>query len=342
MSAALFSVTELLSLLGLIQSIYVIVYMMFRSGNWRYAIIPMAYFAVLSAAFLFDAAQTRWEWRFDDYALYQWALWFSGVPLGVLLIFQIAKTPALPSLKYLFLLLVIPVSLAFHGLDQEGEALFVYVSGLVLGALSLLTVWVRRDMLGGLITDPRAGGERFWLIIALIVIHVAFLTSTFAYVNEWLNYPDWALVRSLLGLGVVYIAATSLFRIYPQAVKIIRKSPVPEMSSDDRDIIDRLHVLFEREKVYQEPDFGRAELARELNVGEATLSRLVNQCYGKTIPQILNDYRVKDAQRLLVDTDAPINNIFQESGFSSMTTFNRVFKELTGLSPKEFRSINKI
>ncbi len=341
MTGQLFSFTEILSLLGLVQSVYVLVYMMFRSGNWKYAIVPMGYFITLGMAFLLDAAATRWEWRFEQYEFFQWLFWFSGVPLGTLLIFQIARTPDLPPFRYAALLLLIPLSLSLHYLDRASNDL-LYAAGLVAGALSLLTVWLRRDVLGsGLGTNPRLSGERFWLILALIVTHVAFLASTFAYLNDWLNYQDWTLVRNALGIGFVYIATTSLFRIYPQAIKFARKSPASNLSNDEQAVLDRLAALFEKEKVYQEPELGRAELARELGVGEATLSRIVNIHYGKTIPQILNDYRVQDAQRLLRETDVPINNVFAESGFSSITTFNRVFKELTGVSPKEFRSDNK-
>ena len=343
MHVGFFGIAEILSLLGLVQSVYVLVYMTFRSGNWRYAIIPIAYFTVLSGAFLLDAAQTRWQDNFVHYAFYQWALWFSGVPLGVLLIFQVARTPDLPPARYLLLLILIPLSLAFYFIDRDmkGDLDLVYVSGLVAGALALLAVWLRRDMLGGLVTEPHAGGERFWLILALIVIQTAFLASTFAHVSNWLDLSDWLLIRNVLGLGVVYISATSLFRIYPQAIKVARKQPDQEISADDQEIVARLQNLFERDKLYQEPDFGRAEMARELDIGEAVLSRIINKHYGKTIPQILNDYRVRDAKRLLVDTDAPISRVFMESGFSSMTTFNRVFKEQTGFSPKEYRSINK-
>ena len=56
------------------------------------------------------------------------------------------------------------------------------------------------------------------------------------------------------------------------------------------------------------------------------------------LPQFLNEFRVKDAQRLLKETDASIQNIFEESGFNSITTFNRVFKELSGDSPTEYRA----
>jgi AraC-like DNA-binding protein len=336
MSGPLFSFTEILSLLGLVQSVYVLVYMIFRSGNWKYAILPIAYFSMLALAFLSDAAATRWQGQIADYYFFQWLLWFSGVPLGTLLIFQIAKTPDLPPFRYCVLLLLIPLSLSLHFLERGDSGALMYAGGLVAGTLSLLTIWLRRDLLDSLTANLRKSGERFWLILALIVTQVAFLASTFAFLNNWLHEPQWIVVRNALGIGFVYIAATSLLRIYPQALKLDRKSS--NLSDDEQIIVNRLETLFEREKVYQEPDIGRTELARELAVGEATLSRIINLHYGKTIPQILNDYRVKDAQKLLRETDVSINDVFTESGFSSMTTFNRVFKELTGISPKEFRS----
>ena len=179
-------------------------------------------------------------------------------------------------------------------------------------------VWFRRDLLDNLASRTKFGGERFWLILAMIVTNVAFLAATLAYVSDVLSYHNWITIRTLLGIGFVYIGATGLFRIYPQAVKMDRK-PVPEgaLSSDDKLIIEKLQELLERDKVYQEESIGRAELARELNVGEATLSRIINIHYSKTIPQILNEYRVKDAQRLLRETDVPIQNIFSESGFNT-------------------------
>lgn len=333
----MFTLTETLSLLGLAQCVYVLVYMVLRSGSWRHALIPLAYFFSLSMAFLFDAAANRWQSHSDLYFLWQWALWFAGVPLGTLLVFQVAQTPELPSLKYYLLLLLIPLSLLPYPLIGMHD--MMYVAGLVLGALSLLTVWLRRDILDNLSGKSRLGGERFWLILAMIITNVAFLGSTLAYVSNWLSESEWGLVRTFLGIAFVYIGSTSLFRIYPQAVKLDRK-PVAEgvLSSDEHILLEKLETLFERDKIYQEPAIGRAEMARELDVGEATLSRIINIHYGKTIPQILNEYRVKDAQRLLKETAVPVQDVFAESGFNSITTFNRVFKELVGDSPKEYRA----
>lgn len=334
---AQFTLPEILSLLGLVQSVYVLVYMVLRSGSFVNAVIPSLYFLFLGMAFFLDAAADKWREGFDHYEAYQWLFWFSGIPLGALLIFQIANVTKPPRPKYFLLLLLIPITfLPGYFMDEQN---ILYVSGLVVGSFSLLAIWLRRDLLDGLHGNPRFGEERFWLIIVLIGLSTAFLGFTFAYISEGINAQEWTLVRTLIGIAFVYIAATSLFRIYPQVLKKEGAETQPaQASTADRDILDRLAILFERDKIYQDAAFGRAELARELNVGEASLSRIVNTHYGKTIPQLLNEHRVRDAQRLLKETDAAVQNVFEESGFNSITTFNRVFKDLAGESPTEYRA----
>ena len=51
----------------------------------------------------------------------------------------------------------------------------------------------------------------------------------------------------------------------------------------------------------------------------------------------MNERRVDDAKRLLVETDAAIKTIAEEVGFNSLPSFNRVFKDLTGYAPSIYR-----
>ncbi|PZQ44676.1 MAG: AraC family transcriptional regulator [Micavibrio aeruginosavorus] len=332
-----FTLAEILSLLGLAQSVYVLVYMLLRSGSIVNAVIPSLYFTSLALAFLFDAAAGRWAGEIAYYETWQWLFWFSGIPLGALLVLQIAHVAEPPKAKYFGMVLLIP--LAFVPAWLTGELHMLYVAGLVIGAFSLLAIWLRRDLLDGLRKNPKFGRERFWLILALVSLNTAFLAATWAYLGEMLSYGDWIVIRNILGIAFVYTATTSLFRIYPQALQLGRKQTAgPALNSEEQAVIEKFRILLARDKIYQDAAYGRAELARELGIGEARLSRLVNVSYGKTIPQILNEYRVRDAQRLLTETDAAIQTVFEESGFNSITTFNRVFKELCGDSPTEFRA----
>ena len=292
-----FTLPEILSLLGLVQSVYVLVYMLLRSGSVFNAIIPSLYFGFLACAFLLDAAAGKWSSHFEYYEMAQWLFWFAGVPLGALLIFQIAHVPQPPLPKYFLLLLLIPFS--FLPMQFIPEMPILYVSGLVIGAFSLLAIWARRDLLDGLRKNPKFGKERFWLILALIGLTAAFLASTLAFVGNDITAQQWMLIRTVLGITFVYLAATSLFRIYPQALKLDRgQKQEPPASPTERRILDKLSELLESEKIYQDAGFGRAELARELDIGEASSSRIVKVHYGKNITQMLNDYRLKCAKKM--------------------------------------------
>ena len=145
-----------------------------------------------------------------------------------------------------------------------------------------------------------------------------------------------ASIRSILGFAFVYLASTSLFRIYPQTLSF-KKNVSTELSPQELLAAHSVERLLTLDKVYQEPAYGRSQLAAEVGVTEAALSRIVNIYFEKTVPNLLNGYRVEDAKRLLLETKEDLAVISRESGFNSLSTFNRYFKELEGVSPSTFR-----
>ena len=102
-------------------------------------------------------------------------------------------------------------------------------------------------------------------------------------------------------------------------------------------MVDAVENLINLERIYHEPSYSRSDLAKELNVAEASVSRIINLHFKKSFPQVLNEYRVEDAKRLLLDTDASIAVVAEEVGFNSISSFNRVFKDLAGQSPSSYR-----
>lgn len=80
-----------------------------------------------------------------------------------------------------------------------------------------------------------------------------------------------------------------------------------------------------------------AEAADLVEMAETAFSRFFKAKTGITFVDYLNDIRIGHASRLLIDTTAPIAEIAQECGFTSLTNFNRIFKKRKGLVPKDFR-----
>lgn len=66
-------------------------------------------------------------------------------------------------------------------------------------------------------------------------------------------------------------------------------------------------------------------------------SHLLSQQYNINFRRLLNQYRVEAAVHLLESTSLPITDIALKSGFQTIRSFNHVFREYTGRSPREYR-----
>jgi AraC-like DNA-binding protein len=336
-----FTIPEILSLIGLAQCVYILVYMAFRAGGWKQAALPFAYFLALGGAFFTDLGQRFIGEITSHYAVLSWLFWFSCPPLSVLLIVQIAHIGKSPRWRDFWVVGLIPLALAVSlGVSRSDETLteWLAVTGLLAGAGAMLTLWLRRGLFTDLYKEV-AGQERYWLVLTLIFLNGAFLALVLAGMGG-LDVESIARSRTILGLGLAYLAGTSLFRLYPQAVQLVERRKIisAEMLNDaERSLAEKIETLLSREKVYQEPAYGRADLARELQAQEAVVSKVINRHFGKSLPQILNERRIEDAKRLLKETKAPVKIIADEVGFSSLTTFNRVFRDMTGTTPVAYR-----
>lgn len=67
------------------------------------------------------------------------------------------------------------------------------------------------------------------------------------------------------------------------------------------------------------------------------LSRVFKKATGFSFTEFINSVRIKEAQTLLRDRDSKIINVAEEVGFGSISHFCRVFKEVTGTSPLQYR-----
>ncbi|WP_078381984.1 response regulator transcription factor [Sutcliffiella halmapala] len=84
-------------------------------------------------------------------------------------------------------------------------------------------------------------------------------------------------------------------------------------------------------------------LASKIHINSAYLSRKFQEEVGLGFSEYLNDYRLKEAQKLLVDfPNLSINVISEKCGFNSQHYFSQIFRKVTGFSPRDFRSKEKI
>ena len=336
-----FNLYEVVALLGLAQCVYILVFMILRANRLTLATIPFLFFITLALAFFSSAAESRWQDGFVYYGEFTWLLWTLSCPLSALLVLQIASVTKAPSLPFWGMFFLIPcaylISLLLEYSYGHMEE-WLYISGIVVGCISLLVIWSKRHFLNDLYIHKN-GKERYWLIISLIVLNIGLLVINLLFVNNLDNLANIEMARNIIGISFVYVASTSLFRIYPNAVSITPDSDGNSVYLNDSeiDIAMKIEGLLHLEKVYQEPSYKRSDLARELDITDSNLSKIVNSYFEKSVPQLLNTYRVEDAKYLLKETREEVAVIAEEAGFNSIATFNRVFKEIEGKTPTEYR-----
>lgn len=83
-------------------------------------------------------------------------------------------------------------------------------------------------------------------------------------------------------------------------------------------------------------------VAGSLNISTVTLCRLFQERFRKSPKEYLQEIRMERARKLLSSTDEPIKQIAQETGFRSASFFTKSFRELTGLSPSDWRKRQKM
>ncbi len=88
-----------------------------------------------------------------------------------------------------------------------------------------------------------------------------------------------------------------------------------------------------------DPNLSLEEVANHVLRNPAYLSHTLTQKYGRSFREILTSTRIQKAKELLITTQESIQFIASESGFKSANYFSRVFKEVAGQTPGEYRRL---
>ena len=106
-----------------------------------------------------------------------------------------------------------------------------------------------------------------------------------------------------------------------------------------------LYPVVERVKQYIEEnlreDVSVANLAQELKISVYYLAHLFKSVTGTTVTEYRNELRLTKAKLMLIQTDVPIGQVAQETGFANASYFAEVFAKSEKISPTEYRKYHK-
>lgn len=99
----------------------------------------------------------------------------------------------------------------------------------------------------------------------------------------------------------------------------------------------RIEKAFEYMNNNYDKSIALGEVAKLVSMTEVSFSRFIKKRTGNTFIDSLNEIRLGQASRMLIDTTHSISEISYNCGFNNISNFNRIFKKKKGCTPKEFR-----
>ncbi len=126
--------------------------------------------------------------------------------------------------------------------------------------------------------------------------------------------------------GYVYILFTRLFRA---------------MQREQGDVVGHVGKVVLEVLEYIEQNYDQKlslqGLAERCFYSASYFSRVFKQSFGKTLTEHINELRIEKAAQLLTSTELNVTEICGKVGFRDRKQFYRLFRELTGQSPTEYR-----
>ncbi len=181
------------------------------------------------------------------------------------------------------------------------------------------------------------------------LIRILLFFATFALIAIFFSFTsddDLGDIYIATGCSVIFYALTFNLISHlqqPGSPPEVQRKKYEKSSLDEElatDIRRKLLTLMESGKPYLDSELTLPQLAEQLRVTTHHLSRVVNEQCGQNFADFVNQYRVEEFKRRLLDAQLnhlKIEEIAYQSGFSTKSTFQSAFKKFTGLTPSEYR-----
>ena len=182
--------------------------------------------------------------------------------------------------------------------------------------------------------------NKFKSRVLLILYVFLFITAAIAFVffrqKKKLTFSNKELVKRNLEI-------ISIDKAKKENIDNTTKYASSALSDEKKQqTIFKLKQVLEEKELYLKKDLTIELTAAELKISRTYLSQIVNETYNSNFTTFVNNYRINHAIQLISDptnTKYSIAGIAELSGFHSISSFNTLFKQKTGLTPSAFRKI---
>ena len=180
------------------------------------------------------------------------------------------------------------------------------------------------------------------LIIMMILAGGIFVVMELINLVRPLSYNAAFPFQAAAMMFVAWIGIEAVWRLNKSFPK--RSMSEKQMSETENQVsenwTDAANMLKDKvisENWFLEPGLSIRDLAARMGTNETYLSRTLNRGMGKSFNRFINELRVDFAKTKIARSSGSILTIAFDSGFNSKATFNRVFRDISGQTPTQYK-----
>lgn len=300
--------------------------------NWKWLVILLPAFltSLFSLTLYFMMSQEELE-LFIYQSMYHQPAPTTDIPLLVRL--QVLRTNIF---KWIFAIQVVLVVIYGTRLvSSYNKKLTNFYSDKTGRDLSIFKMLLLALFFAGLISGVSAFvGKDFFIDKKLPLAVVSLLHATFLF---WIGYVGFYQNHTISD----FMRDVAKYKEQlKQSVPVQLKKEKKEKEMKAKNLMDELNTLVYENRLFTNPDLQVSDLAIRLKTNRSYISRTINQYMQTNFCDWINSYRVDHAKKLMnkPDPELTMESIAEQSGFSNITTFYRVFKKHQKCTPGKYMS----
>jgi two-component system response regulator YesN len=205
---------------------------------------------------------------------------------------------------------------------------------------------MQEAVLGSHPEELRAAGTEFMNVMRTIKVRPAQISESYMKMCSFLFtllydmrkniYDQMEKLEPIKNIGAA-VTSQNLEKIFSEILHVIAEGI--EQKENIRNYAIRRAIDYIR--LHYQESISLEDVAGRLDITPEYLSTLFNREMGQNFSVFLKKFRISHAKRLLKGTNKKIYEISKEVGYTDPKYFNRVFKEEEGVSPGDYRALNR-
>ncbi|MBP2242449.1 YesN/AraC family two-component response regulator [Cytobacillus eiseniae] len=190
--------------------------------------------------------------------------------------------------------------------------------------------WVEREFLTyeRPYPDPEMVRIRLTSVLAQIRRHM----KSYNLLSVSLEASYHEVFKQIIHQSIIYQIVKELLTFIQQLLLQVQK----EIKDGPQSLVEKVQEMIELN--YWDAGWNLAACAEALRINKSTLSRRFSMESGQTFRIFLHQVRIREAKRLLLETDLSLDEVSRLTGYAHQTYFNSKFKQLEGCTPSAYRT----